>query len=92
MKDLTVENMFTDNSYEVKRLISGGTLGALDRKRMLEHVIADVVSAVLSAPGSNPVGLAVTVTLKASPFGESKPDLLVTATAPQYDLSDDFFN
>jgi len=92
MSELTVENMFSEKSYEAKHLIDGATLTALDRKRMLEHVIGDLVSKILSAPGSNPVGLTVTVTLEPNPMFRGTPDLMVMATAPQYELSDDFFS
>ncbi len=90
MSDLTVENMFSENFYTSERLVSGDALTALDRKRMLAHVINDMVSEILTAPGSNPVGLTITVTLKANPFAD-RPDLLVAASTPQYELSADFF-
>ena len=89
-KDLTVENMFTEKHYEVTHLVSGYTLGALQRKRMLEHVIADVTSTILSQPGSNPVGLTITVQLHPNTDG-APMDLMVTATAPQYELDPAFF-
>lgn len=92
MADLTVENMFTEKSFEVKQIVSGTMLSALDRKRMLTHVISDITQKILSAPGSNPVGLAITVTLVAPIQEDGKPDLLVTATCPQYELTDSFFN
>lgn len=92
MSDLTVENMFTEKSFEVKQLISSSMLSAIDRKRMLTHVIADMTQKILSAPGANPVGLAITVTLIPPTQPDSKPDLLVVATAPQYELSDSFFD
>lgn len=92
MSDLTVENMFTEKSFEVKQLVSGAMLSSLDRKRMLTHVIADLTQKILSTPGANPVGLAITVTLVSPALPDSKPDLLVTVTCPQYELSDAFFH
>jgi hypothetical protein len=89
--DLTVENMFVDKSYEAKNLVSGKLLSALDRKRMLVHVVADITQKILSMPGANPVGLAITVQLVQGTDSDGHPDLLVTATCPQYELSDSFF-
>lgn len=90
MNDLTVENMFTDKSFEVKQIVSGSMLSALDRKRMLMHTVSDITQKILSAPGADPVGLAITVTLAAPMYSEEHPDLLVVATCPQYELSDVF--
>lgn len=90
--ELTLENMFTEKSYEVKELILGDALGLIDRKRMLSHVMADITHRILSAPGSNPVGLTVTVQLVPGVLPDGAPDLLVTATCPQYDLDSKFFS
>lgn len=92
MADLTVENMFTERSFEARQLIHGSMLSALDRKRMLTHVIADITQKILSAPGANPVGLAITVSLVPSAHPDGTPDLLVVATCPRYELSDNFFD
>lgn len=91
MTDLTVENMFVQKSFEVKHLVPGEALGALDRKRMLTHVIADITDKILSTPGSNPVGLCISVTLAGPVVSGLTPNLLVTASCPQYELDEDFF-
>lgn len=91
MDDLTVENMFSERYYTSQELVPGMALGALDRKKILEHVIAKVTSDILSAPGSNPVGLTITVQLADMQFLR-EPHLLVRATAPQYQLDEAFFS
>lgn len=85
MRDLTVENMFTEDLYEAQKLIPG-TLGPIDRRRMLSHVMADITDKLLSTQDANPAGLTVTVKLVVSSFPESPPDLLVTATCPRYKM------
>lgn len=92
MADLTVENMFTERSYAIEHRLPVEALSALDRKRMLVHVLADITQKILSAPSANPVGLAITVTVVPGICPERKPDLLVTATCPQYELDDSFFS
>jgi hypothetical protein len=87
--DLTVENMFSQKSYEITRLVGEENLPPTDRKRLTEHVIAQVVSQILSQPGSDPSGLAVTVTGVPGPQ-EGTTQLLITATSPRYVLSDEF--
>lgn len=88
MGDLTVENMFSGAETHIRKLIPGMALGALDRKRIIEHVIADVTSEILNAPGTNPVGLTITTSM-VQINGEAC--LEVVASTPQYDLSEDFF-
>lgn len=88
MGDLTVESMFAERTNSVRRLIPGMALGALDRKRTIEHWIADVTSEILNAPTTNPVGLTITVTAHQV---NDETCLEVVASAPQYELSGDFF-
>lgn len=90
MDDLTVENMFTEKWYTVDKLVPGLELGTLDRKRIIEHVVAAVTSEILSAPGSNPIGLTITVSMEKHPFMDEAA-VLVRASTPQYELDDSFF-
>ncbi len=92
MDDLTVESMFSSKSFEVRQILNGSMLSSIDRKRMLTHVIADITQKILSAPGSNPDGLAITVNLVSPRVEGEKPDLLVVATCPEYELSPSFFD
>jgi hypothetical protein len=87
MNDLTVENMFTDKSFEVTQAVDGSMLSSLDRKRMLTHVISDITQKILSTPGADPVGLTITVTVTPPAHRDGRSDLLVVATCPQYELS-----
>jgi hypothetical protein len=89
MSKLQVEHMFTDQFFEVSRAMSSRSLNALDRKRMLEHIIGDVVSQLLSTTGSNPVGMTITVGTSPSAMGGT-PDIVVTATAPRSDENSEF--
>jgi hypothetical protein len=90
MRDLTVENMFTEDFCEAEERIPG-TLGPVDRRRMLSHVMADITDKLLATPAANPAGLTITVNLVASRFSSSPPDLQVTATCPRYEMEPGFF-
>lgn len=89
--ELTVENMFAEKLNTIDHLVSGATLSASDRRHMLTHVVTDVVGKLLAQNSTNPIGLSVTVTLAEIP-GLAGTNLLVRASAPQYELSDDFFD
>ena len=91
MSDLTVDNMFTPTFYELRRVIDGSLMGPVGNKRLLAHAVADVTQEILSAPGANPLGLTVTVTAMPGP-SKGHPNLLVTATCPQYELTESFFD
>ena len=81
MKELTVENMFTTDHADVVAYVDSGTLGPSDRKRMLEHVVAQVVEKVFHTSGSTPIGLSVTITMEKLP-GIEQPVAVVRGTAP----------
>lgn len=86
------EDMFQGSFIEATNLLDGWVPSAIDQKRMLTHVVADLVQKVLSVPGSNPVGLTVTVTSgPQTPSGE-RPNLLVMATCPEYELIEPVFD
>lgn len=88
--ELTVEKMFAEQQVEAVQAIHPGALGAIDRKKMIGHSVNEVVHQLLSFRGSNPIGMAITVTLDAFLPG-AEPVLVVKGTAPLYPLSDDFF-
>jgi len=89
--DLTVENMFSTATSSVEYMVPGFMLTGIDRKRMIEHAVCDTVHQLISAPGVNPIGLTVTVSLIPPIQEGSTPNMLVKASAPQFELSDDFF-
>lgn len=91
MRELTVENMFTEDLYEAHERIPG-ILGPTDRRRMLSHVTADITDKLLSSPDANPAGLTITVKLVPSMHRLSGPDLQVTATCPRYEMEPGFFS
>lgn len=84
----SVEDLFSQAYYELRNVVPGMALGALDRKRMVEHVINDTVHKLLSYPGANPAGLTITTNLV---HDGVETCMEVVGTIPQYSLSEDFF-
>lgn len=89
-KELTVENMFATETITVERLIDGKGLTARDRRRMIEHIVADVAHQLLAQPGTNPIGTTITVSL--DEVLQSGTTVSVRGTAPKYELSDAYFD
>jgi len=85
---LSVNDLFSQAHYELRSVVPGMALGALDRKRMVEHVINDMVHQLLSCPGANPAGMTVTTNLIQV---NNETCMEVVGTIPQYALSEDFF-
>lgn len=79
-----VDDLFAEEYYENTQVLKDMAVGTPDRKRLLELVVAKVTSETLGAPGANPVGLTITVHEEEL---DGKPSLVVTATAPQYALT-----
>lgn len=89
MRKLTVANMFSTKEHSVENVVPNAmTIGASDRKRMVELVVEDTIAQLFSQHGSTPIGMAVTVTMRQQDGQE--PELVVLATSPQFEMSDDF--
>lgn len=84
--------MFSTKHYEIRHVLDGSLLGPVGQKRLLAHVIANISQEILSAPGANPLGLSITVTVLSGHTDDRRPNLLVTATCPHYELTDSFFD
>lgn len=79
----SVQELFTTESFEMRRVVRGDMSVDL-RDRHIAHVVADLSARVIRQPGTNPRGLTVTVTCETSDPSNPSPDLVVVATAPMY--------
>jgi hypothetical protein len=83
MADMRVQELFTESSVEMRRVIPGDMSVDL-RDRHIEHVVADLASKIVRTPGTNPRGMTVTITSDPPTIERPQPDLLVVASAPMY--------
>jgi len=91
MSELTAENMFSAKSYEASMVVSLVGLSSLDKKRMIVHAIAALTQQLISQPNASPTGVTVTTMLRPAKPGEA-PELVITATCPQYEFSESSFS
>lgn len=78
-----VQELFTESAIEMTTTIPGDMSVDL-RDRRLAHVVASLAEKIIRTPGTNPRGLAVTVTSSSPTAEEPYPDLVVVATAPLF--------